>query len=216
METISTTPNALKTPDASKTPNAELMAQARESLKGKWGLAVGAFVVVMLLSCVQFIPEVGQLILLVITGPLSVGYATFSIALARGEHAEVAQVVSGFNKFGVSVGAYILMVIFILLWSLLLIIPGIIAALSYSMTYYIIADENLTDPLEALRRSKAMMQGNKWKLFCLGLRFFGWMLLCILTLGIGYLWLAPYMTISYIKFYDDIKNSQALVDQLNA
>lgn len=216
METISTTPNALKTPDAPKTPNAELMAQARESLKGKWGLAVGAFVVVMLLSCVQFIPEVGQLILLVITGPLSVGYATFSIALARGEHAEVAQVVSGFNKFGVSVGAYILMVIFILLWSLLLIIPGIIAALSYSMTYYIIADEDLTDPLEALRKSKAMMQGNKWKLFCLGLRFFGWMLLCILTLGIGYLWLAPYMTISYVKFYDDIKNSEDPVHQLDA
>lgn len=210
METISKAPNALKT------PNAELMTQARESLKGKWGLAIGAFVVVVLLSCVQFIPEVGQLILLVITGPLSVGYATFSIALARGEHAEVAQVVSGFNKFGVSVGAYILMVIFILLWSLLLIIPGIIAALSYSMTYYIIADEDLTDPLEALRKSKAMMQGNKWKLFCLGLRFFGWMLLCILTLGIGYLWLAPYMTISYIKFYDDIKNSEALVHQLDA
>ena len=200
----------------STTPNAELMTQARESLKGKWGLAVGAFVVVLLLSCVQFIPKVGQLIMLVVTGPLSVGFATFSIALARGEHAEVAQVVSGFNKFGISVGAYILMVIFILLWSLLLIIPGIIAALSYSMTYYIIADEDLTDPLEALRKSKAMMQGNKWKLFCLGLRFFGWMLLCILTLGIGYLWLAPYMTISYVKFYDDIKNGEALVHQLDA
>lgn len=200
----------------STTPNAELMTQARESLKGKWGLAVGAFVVVMLLSCAQFIPKVGQLIMLVVTGPLSVGFATFSIALARGEHAEVAQVVSGFNKFGTSVGAYILMVIFILLWSLLLIIPGIIAALSYSMTYYIIADEDLTDPLEALRKSKAMMQGNKWKLFCLGLRFLGWMLLCILTLGIGYLWLAPYMTISYVKFYDDIKNGEALVHQLDA
>lgn len=210
MESLSKTPNALKT------PNAELMTQARESLKGKWGLAIGAFLVVVVVSCVQFIPKVGQLILLVITGPLSVGYATFSMALSRGEHAEVAQVFSGFNKFGVSVGAYILMVIFIVLWSLLLIIPGIIAALSYSMTYYIVADENLTDPLEALRKSKAMMQGNKWKLFCLGLRFIGWMLLCILTLGIGYLWLAPYMTISYVKFYEDIKGSGDPVHQLDA
>ncbi|HSC75099.1 MAG TPA: DUF975 family protein [Pseudomonadales bacterium] len=207
----------------STTPNAELMTQARESLRGKWGLAIGGFLTVMLISCVQFIPEIGPLIVLVITGPLSIGFAAFSLAISRGERADIAQIFSGFEKFGVGVGAYILMMIFILLWMLLLIIPGIIAALSYSMTYYIIADENLEDPLEALKKSKEMMDGNKWKLACMSGRFIGWMLLCILTLGIGYIWLAPYMTISYIKFYEDIKNSgsagadtPALVHQFNA
>lgn len=50
-----------------------------------------------------------------------------------------------------------------------------------------------------------MMKGNKWKLFCLGWRFFGWMLLCMLTLGIGFLWLVPYIKVSFAQFYDDIK-----------
>ena len=95
---------------------------------------------------------------------------------------------------------------------LLLIIPGIIAALSYAMTYYIIVDNESIGALEAIRQSKEMMRGNKWKLFCLGLRFFGWSLLCLLTLGIGYLWLIPYMAISFAKFYGDISSQGQMAE----
>jgi uncharacterized membrane protein len=49
------------------------------------------------------------------------------------------------------------------------------------------------------------MQGNKWKFFCLGARFFGWILLCVLTMGIGFLWLLPYMSVAFAQFYDDLK-----------
>jgi uncharacterized membrane protein len=88
---------------------------------------------------------------------------------------------------------------------LLLIVPGIIAAISYSQTFYILADDPGMDAISAIDKSKKMMRGYKWKYFCLGLRFIGWALLCILTLGIGLFWLDTYMQTSFAKFYDDVK-----------
>ena len=193
------------------TENRVLMAQARESLKGKWGLGVGTTVVFMLVMiAVQFIPVAGGIISLLITGPMSIGLAIFALSLSRKQDAKLSQIFSGFRKLGVGLGAYLLQLIFIILWSLLLIIPGIIAAISYSMTYYIIADNDLIGPLESITKSKEMMRGNKWKFFCLGFRFFGWALLCILTLGIGCLWLFPYMIVSLAQFYDDLKESNGI------
>ena len=73
------------------------------------------------------------------------------------------------------------------------------------MTYYIISENDSIGPLEAITKSKEMMQDNKWRFFCLGLRFTGWGLLCILTCGIGFLWLVPYMYVSFAQFYDNLK-----------
>jgi uncharacterized membrane protein len=106
------------------------------------------------------------------------------------------------------------MILFILLWTLLLIIPGIIAAISYSMTFYILADDNSIGAMDAIDKSKKMMDGYKWKCFCLGLRFLGWALLCILTLGIGFLWLMPYMQVSMAKFYDDVKANSLTTENI--
>ncbi len=190
----------------SSTENRVLMAQARASLKGKWGLAIGTIVVYMLvIIAIQLIPGAGWIISLLISGSMSIGLASFALSLARKQDARLSQIFSGFQKFGVGLGAYLLQLIFVFLWSLLLIIPGIIAALSYSMTYYIIVENDSIGPLEAITKSKEMMRGNKWKFFCLGFRFLGWALLCILTLGIGYLWLFPYVIISCAQFYDDLK-----------
>ena len=102
------------------------------------------------------------------------------------------------------------MVVFVFLWALLLIIPGIIAAIAYSQTFYILAEDDTIGSMDALRKSKEMMIGYKWKYFCLGLRFIGWALLCVLTLGIGFLWLSPYIQVSYAKFYEDLKTNQAV------
>jgi uncharacterized membrane protein len=117
----------------------------------------------------------------------------------------IEQLFSGFNRFGTALAAYLLVTIFTFFWMLLLIVPGIIAAISYSQTFYIIADSQNIDPMDAIDKSKKMMQGYKWKYFCLYLRFIGWALLCILTLGIGYVWLLPYVQTSTAKFYDDLK-----------
>lgn len=191
---------------ASRTPNRELMAQARQCLAGNWGLAVGVVLVNGLIGVVAgFIPFIGWMISLAITGPLMLGVATVFLAIARSEAAEFGQLFDGFKRFGTAFVAYLLMGVFTFLWFLLLIVPGIIAALSYSMTFFILRDNPDMGAMEAIDLSKQVMQGNKWKYFCLQWRFFGWSLLCLLTLGIGYLWLWPYMLASQAKFYEDLR-----------
>jgi uncharacterized membrane protein len=81
----------------------------------------------------------------------------------------------------------------------------IMASLSLSMTFYALSDHPLGTALESLNHSNKLMKGHKWKLFCLFFRFIGWWVLCIFTLGIGFLWLAPYILSSHAAFYDDIK-----------
>lgn len=194
-----------------KTENAILMKMARESLNGRWGLAVGGFFVFMLISMViSFIPIVGSIASIFITGPFMLGLIFFSLSISRNQEAKVGQIFDGFNHFGKALGAYWLMVLFILLWSLLLIIPGIIAAYSYSLMFYILADNPSLTAMEAIDKSKEMMKGYKWKLLFLQLRFLGWALLCVLTLGIGFLWLMPYIQISMAKFYDDLKGGEQI------
>ncbi|MDP1834237.1 MAG: DUF975 family protein [Candidatus Moranbacteria bacterium] len=196
-----------------RTENAILMKMARESLKGKWGLAIGVSVVYFLLVAgVQMIPRVGWIGSVLITGPMILGLAVFFLALSRNQDAKLEQMFEGFNNFGNSLAAYLLISIFVFLWALLLIVPGIIAALSYAMVFYIMADDKSIGATEAIERSKKMMDGYKWKLFCLKFRFLGWALLCVLTFGIGFLWLAPYVDTSMAKFYDDIKDGQTAAE----
>jgi len=83
-------------------------------------------------------------------------------------------------------------------------IPMFIAQIRYAMTFFIVADNPEIGPLTAIRTSKRLMDGKKWKYFCLQLRFFGWALLAMLTCGIGLLWLMPYMSTSFAVFYDDL------------
>ncbi len=196
-----------------KTTNKELMAQALEALRGKWWLAVGALALAALVNIVsQSIPMISFITSILVAGPMSLGIAYFVLAIARSKTPKVSEIFSGFDRFGTAIATYVLSVLFIILWALLLIIPGIIAALSYSQIYFILSDNKDIGPMEAIDRSKKMMMGNKWKFFCLVWRFFGWMLLSILTLGIGFLWLMPYMYVTFAKFYEDVKNKEEVVE----
>jgi uncharacterized membrane protein len=194
-----------------KTSNAIIMKEARETLKGNWLLAVGTFA---LYSFINFIPEIipkfGVFIPWLILGPMSLGVSMFSLSLLRKENPNFEKIFDGFKNFWVALLTYFAITLFTLLWTLLLIIPGIIASLSYSMTFYILADNKTLRPLEAIKLSKKMMKGFKRKLFLLHLRFFGWLILSVLTLGIGFLWLVPYIQISVARFYEDLKNNQAV------
>ena len=107
---------------------------------------------------------------------MAVGICMFTLSLSRNENARLEQIFEGFKNYGTVLGAYLLMVVFIFLWALLLIIPGIIAAFAYSQTFYILAEDDTIGSMDALRKSKEMMNGYKWKYFCLGLRFIGWAL----------------------------------------
>ncbi len=199
------------------TENVALMRQAKDTLKGKWGLAIGTLIIYMIITgSIGGIPKIGGLISLFIGGPFSLGLAIFSLSLARNREAKVEQIFEGFNNFVSALSTYLLILLFVVLWALLLIVPGIIAGLSYSMSFYILAENPSMAAMDVLRKSKTMMNGYKLKLFYLCLRFLGLALLCILTLGIGFFWLIPYVHVCSAKFYDDIKGSAENVTVQNA
>jgi uncharacterized membrane protein len=181
------------------------MVRARDSLRGQWGLAVSGAAIYALVVFANVVPILGALVSLLVSGAMSIGIARFSLAIGRKTPTKISDIFTGFDTFGVGLGAYLLQALFVMLWCLLLIVPGIIAALSYAMTFYIIAEEPALGPLQAIAKSKQLMQGHKWELFCLGLRFVGWSLLCVLSLGVGFLWLLPYMLVTVAHFYDDIR-----------
>jgi len=200
--------------NARGTKNAVLMRMARESLKGKWGLAiVGGIVFGIFEVILNFIPYIGPIANLIIAGPLILGYIIFNLSLSRNQNAKIEQIFQGFNRFKIALEAFLTIVIFTFLWTLLFIVPGIIAGLSYRMTFYIIADDNSISASEAIEKSKKMMMGYKGKLFLMFLTFAGLGLLCLLTLGIGFIWLFPYASISVAKFYDDIKGNQLVTQK---
>ena len=158
--------------------NQTLMTQALNSLKGKWGIAIGAWLVFFILTEFQMGWEwqgdgggdykVGlKIIGLIIGGPLSLGYTTLILLISINQKPDFVILFSGFKRFGTSLAAYLLMCIFIILWTLLLIIPGIIAYFRYSQTWFILSEDENIGSLEAISKSKEMMVGNKWKLFCL-------------------------------------------------
>lgn len=102
---------------------------------------------------------------------------------------------------------YILMSVFTFLWSLLLVIPGIIKAFSYAMAPLIlIENEYYMSPMDAMKESERIMEGHKMELFVLSLSFFGWCLLAALTCGLLMFYVEPYMNMSIVNFYNQIKN----------
>ena len=111
----------------------------------------------------------------------------------------------GYRDYSRITGTLLLVFIYTLLWLLLLIVPGIIKAFSYSMTNYILLDRPDLKYNAAIELSMDMMRGHKWDCFWLGLTFIGWAILCIFTLGIGFFWLIPYMNSTMANFYEEVK-----------
>jgi uncharacterized membrane protein len=143
---------------------------------------------------------------LVLTGPLLVGVNRYRLNIVRFNNEDSGLLISGFKDNVIDfIITHILRAIFIFLWSLLLVIPGIIKSFSYSMTFYILADNPDLRPQEAIQRSRDMMRGHKWRLFELYLSFIGWYILALLTFGIGMFFLEPYIQQSVANFYEDLK-----------
>ncbi len=150
----------------------------------------------------------GQIFALIVTGPLTYGYLYFIKSLKNG-NGNISQVFLGFSeRFKETFIAHIVTTIFIVLWALLLIIPGIIAAISYSMVYLILQDNPQMNAYQAIQESKIIMNGNKMRYFQFVISFAGLFLLSIITLGLGFLYLKPYFDASKIEFYEDLKARQ--------
>jgi uncharacterized membrane protein len=192
--------------------NQQLMTNARELLRGRWGDAIAACIVFgAIMIILNAIPIIGSIASLIISGPMILGFYLFFLPYVKGESPRIALIFEGFKSFLDSFIAYLVALVFILLWSLLLIVPGIIAAISYSMMFLIMAENPGMDGLASIRKSKEMMDGYKWKYFYLMCRFIGWFLLCVITCGIAGIWVGPYWVTSKVLFYEDIKKEKALL-----
>lgn len=208
--------------------NSELRAQARERLDGKWGTFVlMTFLFYVIQALLQIPGSVGDIfkvlspenaltseslstlsvMLSLLALPLSWGLTVSLLRNHREESVDLENLFDGFRggRYTRVFCALFLVNLFTFLWTLLLIIPGIIKAFSYALTPYIIMDEPELTAKQAISRSCEIMQGRRWKLFCLYFSFIGWDILCLLTFGIGFLWLAPYINASIAAFYEDAR-----------
>ena len=203
----------------------ELRAAAWEKKKGRWGMLALVFFIYSLImaacAALSYV-VVGAVAVLLLSGPLMLGFTMVCLAVSRRQGASLSKLFEGFSRFGDSLVLFLLMDIFIFLWSLLLVIPGIIKMYSYSMSWFVLHDRPDLTGNEARKRSMYLMRGHKWRLFCLDFSFLGWYLLSALTLGILAFLVTPYHMTARAEFYQEllaeeqktqqqITNSQAAV-----
>jgi uncharacterized membrane protein len=198
--------------------------RALASLDSNWGKAVCCTLVYMILSYVAqqmflsfynvhtqeynftvFVPLGGIFTLLLF--PMAWSFQTLFLDIVRGQKASVENLFDGYKdgKFVKTFCLGLLVSIFVFLWSLLLIVPGIIKSYSYSMSPYILKENPDMDAMEAINESMRLMDGHKMKLFLLDLSMIGWAILCCITCGIGTLFLTPYVYSCHAHFYEDLK-----------
>jgi uncharacterized membrane protein len=183
--------------------NYELKQAAKMALKNTYWYV---FVVILMMSALlSLVSTVGLSI--IILGPVMVGYSLYLINVFnqknRGDVFE--DLLLGFKQNFINhMVTYLLMTLFIFLWSLLLIIPGIIKSYAYSQVGFILADDPTLTYKEALSKSEDMMRGHKLRLFSLQLSFIGWFILGLLTFGIVLIFLTPYYEMTRATFYEDL------------
>ena len=139
---------------------------------------------------------------------IETGYARFNIDLVDYREPSFGSLFSYFRYWKNIAVAGVLKQLFITLGYMLFIVPGIIMYYNYAMVPYILADDPTISGKEALAKSKQMMYGHRWRLFCIGMSFFGWIILAMLSFGVGMIWLTPYMNATHAAFYKDLISEQ--------
>jgi uncharacterized membrane protein len=139
-----------------------------------------------------------------IGGVLQMGYAGFLLKQHDGKEVSFRDLFSMFDYFGTGFAQRFLRSLYVLLWSLLFVIPGVIKEYGYAMTPFILAEHPGLSASQAIRLSEELMDGHKAELFFLDLSFIGWAFLSVFTLGIGTLWLNPYMNAARTAFYRNL------------
>ena len=199
--------------------------RALSALENKWGNFVAiTFVYGFIIGITQILsgdkdsPAILHLIglvLFILALPLTWGFQTLFLGAVRGGDATAKDMFEGYNKelFPRVLTTTLLYYVYIFLWCLLLIIPGLIKSYSYAMTPYILKDNPEMKNNAAIEESMRMMDGHKLELFMLDLSFIGWAILSILTCCIGFLWLVPYMNMARVNFYEDLKKASVEVKE---
>ena len=199
----------------------EMKLKAKEHLSGNWPVVI--ITVFIFLALTQLFTNQDRVVTLsngesmvspssaffnllsfILTGPLTYGLMEFFRRL-RAQTADIKDLFLGFKRFGDTFLLNLLTTVFIVLWSLLLIIPGIIAAIRYTMAYLIMTENPDMTALESITASKMMMEGHKMEFFSFALSFIGWFFLGIVTFGLGFLYVIPYYNASKVEFYENLK-----------
>ncbi|GIM29584.1 membrane protein [Clostridium polyendosporum] len=197
----------------------DVKREAIAKLSGKWGVSIGVLVLYILISMgLSSLTNVIKvytgstplyivltILSIIITTLIAFGIINFFVLLSREEAVAVGDSFYGFKNSSLkAIGVMILSQIFIFLWTLLLIIPGIVAYYKYAFALYILRDNPDMEVTEAIKKSKELVYGYKGKLLLFQLSFIGWILLCIVTFGIAALWVAPYINTATAVFYNKL------------
>lgn len=175
------------------------LSPALEQFIDQW---IGVIIVVLIIILlVGFAIALAQFIL---GGVVALGYAKFGLDLVDGKEASFSTLFSQFNRFGEGFCMKLLIDIFLTLWSLLFIIPGLVKAYSYAMTPFILAENPHLSANEAITKSRQLMDGHKSELFYLDLTFIGWVLLSVFAPVIGGPLVSCYINASRAAFYREI------------
>ena len=180
-------------------------ALAKERLTHHWSYLAGLTLIVLLLSSVSmlfsWIPLIGIIISIFIAAPLSMSLNMIVKKLFLKEDIAVNSVLEGFSLFGKTIALELWITLFIMLWSLLLIVPGIIKSYSYRLAFYCLMDDPNLSPKEAIQKSMRLTVGHKFDFFVLDLSWIGWAFVATFTCGIGSLFLIPYTRLTdYIAY----------------
>lgn len=202
----------------------KLKAKARNDLKGKYEETIIMLLVYFAISRVSNyvlanlneligISKVSTLMVeyvlsLALSGIFGYGITSYYLKVSRGEEVTFKELFSKTNFALPYIFLSVVTGIFIFLWSLLFIIPGIIAAISYSLVHFIKLDNPELNEFEVIRRSKEMMKGHKMDYLILCLSFIGWEILGVFTFGILYVWLIPYINVTMANFYNQLKQEK--------
>lgn len=177
----------------------EDLAELAVTMTGSFG---GGVISLNVLGLAQFI----------IGGVIQLGYTRYLLKQYNRANFEFHDLFSQFDRFGQGFAQRFLRGLYTFLWSLLFVIPGIIASYSYAMTPFIMAENPNMTANEAITASKELMNGHKLDLFVLGLTFIGWDLLAVLTMNLGHIALNPYKNAAYAAFYKDLTAPRASVE----
>ncbi len=205
--------------------NLEILSDAWQVLKGQRGLALGTLLVyILIVGILSFIDSAASIGLIHLIWPLtgsylvnggflqilwsgafSLGSATFMLKIVRRTNPDFEDIFSGFNRWSRATWTSIVYLVRLVLWYLLLIIPGIIKTFAYAQTWYVLADYPELTANQAINRSEEMMQGHKIKLFLLTLWILLLVLLGVVTLFIGFFWIGPWIAAISAQFYTEVK-----------
>ncbi len=184
----------------------EILRAARDSLRGRWGRYLLVMWIAFLCQGVLGAePKLGPLLSMIVSGPFYVGTSAFALAAERETRPDWEHLLQGLDRMGRNMAAFFLLLFWIVLGTLLLVVPAVVWMLNYSQVFFVLADHPELSAVEALQKSRDMMYGHRLELVVLHCWLFGLFLLSLLTLGVALIWLVPYAYACSAYFYESLR-----------